>query len=142
MLKRQHLAVEAIQDASTIPISATNARNMLLAADQARTTGWLNLPIDSDYEDCSLPSTQPNAPATTPRVLRTPLEFHTAVAPNDPLAKDPFTYGTSTQQTSPRPLVYTRVSDANVLSQLQELNNPPPAHCTRSKSNSHDSNRG
>jgi hypothetical protein len=141
MLQRQNLAVEAMQDASTIPISATNARNMLLAADQARTTSWLNLPIESDYEDCSLLSTQPHAPATTPRVLRTPLEFYTAVAPNDPLAEDPFTYGTSTQPNSPRPLMYTRVSDANVLSQLQELNNPPPAHCTRSKSNSHDSNR-
>ena len=128
------------------------------------TTGWLNVPIDSDYDDCSLPSTQPDAlPAIyaaqqqdhharirdalqtrqslTHHVLRTPLEFYTAVAPNDPLAEDPFTYGTSTQPNSPRPLMYTRVSDANVLSQLQELNNPPPAHCTRSKSNSHDSSR-
>jgi len=165
MLKRQNLAVEAMQDASTIPIFTANARHILLAADQARTTGWLNVPIDSDYDDCSLPSTQPDAlPAIyaaqqqdhharirdalqtrqslTHHVLRTPLEFYTAAAPNDPLAEDPYTYGTSTQQTFPRQLALPRVSDANTLSRLDELNNPPPTHRTRSKSHSHDFHRG
>jgi len=73
-----------------------DARNMLFAADQAGTTGWLNVHNDSDYDDCSLPSTQPDAlsatyavqhqvhaahirdasattQSSTPHVLRTPL---------------------------------------------------------------------
>jgi len=50
MLQRQNLAVEAMQDASSTPISTDNARNMLLAADTARTTQWLNVPIDSDND--------------------------------------------------------------------------------------------
>ena len=131
MLHRQNLAIRAMQEASTTHITDIDARNMLFAADQARTTGWLNVHNDSDYDDCSLPSTQPDAlsatyavqhqvhaahirdaPATTqsstPHVLRTPLEFYTAAAPHDPLAVDPFTYGTSAPQTSPRPLVYPR----------------------------------
>ena len=71
---------------------------------------------------------------STTRVLRTPLEFYTATAPNDPLAEDPYTYGTTVQPSSPRRLVYPRVSTETTLTALREANSPPPAHCTRSKS--------
>lgn len=35
-----------------------------------------------------------------------------------------------------------RVSQEHTLNRLREVNSPPPAHCTRSKSDSHDSHRG
>ena len=61
---------------------------------------------------------------------------------NDPIAEDPYTYGTSAQPSSPRQLVYPRVSTETTLRALHEANSPPPAHCTRSKTDSHDSRRG
>jgi len=48
MLHRQNLAIRAMQEASTTHNTNIDARNMLFAADQARTTGWLNVHNDSD----------------------------------------------------------------------------------------------
>ena len=138
-------------------------RDVLLAVNQATNTP--DVPVDSDYDDCSIPGipskdlptiyaaqqrdhvSQITGDTTTThhsttRVLRTPLEFYTAMAPNDPLAEDPYTYGTTVQQSSPRRLVYPRVSAETTLTALREANSPPPAHCTRSKSDSHGSRRG
>ena len=135
-------------------------RDVLLAVDQTKLTP--EVPVDSDYDDCSIPSIQSEPLSTvyaaqqrdhasqiasdttqthhsTTRILRTPLEFYTAMAPNDPLAEDPYAYGTTVQPSSPRRLVYPRVSTETTLKALREANSPPPAHCTRSKSDSHDS---
>ena len=139
-------------------------RDVLLAVDQAQIIHTPAVPVESDYDDCSLPSMQseslstvyaqqrdhashinnntaPTHPSTT-RVLRTPLEFYTAATLNDPIAEDPYTYGTSVQPSSPRQLVYPRVSTETTLRALREANSPPPAHCTLSKTDSYDSRRG
>ena len=140
-------------------------RDVLLAVDQTQNTHTPDVPVDSDYDDCSIPSIQSESLSTvyaaqqrdhashiasdtppthhsTTRVLRTPLDFYTATAPNDPLAEDPYTYGTTVHPSSSRRLVYPRISTETTLKALREVNNPSPAHCTRSKSDSHDSRRG
>jgi hypothetical protein len=85
MLARQQLAIEAMQDAASVPITSHDARAMLLAADTARSTSWLNTVDDADAHDSD----------RCPPTLR----------------------------------------------RLREENSPPPAHCTRSKTNSHDPHR-
>jgi hypothetical protein len=42
------LAIEAMQDVASVPISNQDARAMLIAADSARSTSWLNVVDDTD----------------------------------------------------------------------------------------------
>jgi hypothetical protein len=86
MLECQQSAITAMQGAVSVHISDGDARAMLLAADAARSTSWLNIVDDSDESDSD----------------RCP----------------------------------------TILLRLREENNPPPAHCTCSKTDSHDPHRG
>jgi hypothetical protein len=93
MLNRQNLAITAMQTASSVPLSDNDARVMLIAADKARSTGWLNIVDDTD-------------------------------------------------SSSPSSLSHRHVSTPDTLIRLRQANNPPPAHCTRTTTTSHDPNRG
>jgi hypothetical protein len=66
MLNRQNLAITAMQNASSIPLSVNDARAMLVAADNARSTGWLNIVDDTES---SSPSSLSNHHVSTPDTL-------------------------------------------------------------------------